>query len=329
MAAIVLSKKTKLGSDFKFGLELKQKPVQKPKATQSLVKIQATALNHRDIWIMTDMYDGIKLDSVLGADAVGVVVENGPTAAIDVGQRVLINPGQGWESDARGPEGTFGILGLLPCTLTESVTVDSKELVQCPDHLSNAEAAALPLAGLTAYRAVFTKAQVKKGDHVLVTGIGGGVAIIALQFAVAAGAHVYVTSSSPEKIQRAVDLGAKGGVNYKDENCIAELKKLVGSNLLSAIIDGAGGPLYSEYPEVLRAGGIIVNYGQTGSAEGVIYTMSHVKNNIELRGSTMGSRREFHEMVAFVKEHKITPVVSQVWQGLNENTVYEALEVMK
>ena len=177
-------------------------------------------------------------------------------------------------------------------------------------------------------RAVFTKALVKKDEFVLVTGIGGGVALAALQFAVAVGAHVYVTSSSREKIKKAIELGAKGGVNYKDENCIAELKKLLGNNQLSAIIDGAGGPLYNVYPKLMRTGGIIANYGQTASVKGVGFSMAHVLKNIDVRGSTMGSRNEFKEMVKFVDHYKIKPVVSHVWDGLNSKTIDQSIAMM-
>lgn len=171
-----------------------------------------------DLWILKGMYPGIVLGSVLGSDAVGYITEN-PPPQLKLGARVILNPSSGWISDERGPETRLRILGLLPCngTLTEEpIAMDHDDLVPCPAHLSAAEAAALPIAGLTAYRALFTKALVKKDEYILVTGIGGGVALFALQFAVAIGAHVYVTSSNPEKIQKAIDLGAKGGVNYKD-----------------------------------------------------------------------------------------------------------------
>ncbi|KAI7902198.1 uncharacterized protein BX663DRAFT_512057 [Cokeromyces recurvatus] len=327
MVSVILSENATTETKFKYGLELKKNMNASTPSSASqqktLVRIQAAALNHRDIWILKGMYGGIKSGSVLGSDAVGYIV--------NTQERVLINPGYGWESDERGPENDFYILGLLPLpgTLTEEpVLFDSKDIVPCPQHLSTVEAAALPLAGLTAYRALFTKGLVKKGDYVLVTGIGGGVALFALQFAVAVGAHVYVTSSSPEKIKRAIELGAKGGINYKDENCIAELKKLLGKNLLSTVIDGAGGPLYKQFHKVMKEGGIIVNYGQTADTSGIHYMMSLVVKNIELRGSTMGSRREFKEMVKFVEEKKIKPIVSKVWNGLNSQSIDEAIATM-
>lgn len=130
-----------------------------------------THLNNSDIWILKGLYPGIKVDSVLGADAVGVVLKSNGGSA-QVGQRVLISPSVNWDSNPRGPEGAFAILGLLPFpgmsswlyhssfadksihagTLAETIHIDEKEVFPCPDHLSTAEAAALPLAGLTAYR---------------------------------------------------------------------------------------------------------------------------------------------------------------------------------
>lgn len=168
---------------------------------------------------MRDNYPGdIKEGAVLGADSVGVLEEDSPSGKFKAGQRVLLHVGRNWINNKRGPQQDFTVLGLTPevGTLTERVAVNEEDIFLCPEHLSDAEAAALPLAGLTAYRAVFTKGQVEAGDHILITGIGGGVALFALQYAVAVGANVYVTSSDPLKIQKAVALGAKGGINYKE-----------------------------------------------------------------------------------------------------------------
>lgn len=240
----------------------------------------------------------------------------------------MISPSVNWDSNPRGPEGAFAILGLLPFpgTLAETIHIDEKEVFPCPEHLSTAEAAALPLAGLTAYRATFTKGRVQKGDHVLVTGIGGGVALFALQFAVAAGANVYVTSSSPEKIKKAVELGAKGGVNYKDPNAGAELKKLLNGAKISAVIDGSGGQLFDQFVRVMDNGGVIVQYGQTASPKGVNFNMTAVLKNIDICGSTMGSRAEFKQMLDFVNKHQIHPVVSDVYHGLTQQNVDDAIE---
>jgi D-arabinose 1-dehydrogenase-like Zn-dependent alcohol dehydrogenase len=113
------------------------------------------------------------------------------------------------------------------------------------------------------------------------------------------------------------------------ENWHKDLQALLGSSQISAVIDGAGGAAYGGYARVMRVGGIIANYGQTSTKDPVIFTMGHVLKNIDLRGSTMGSRKEFYEMVEFIGKHKIEPVVSQVWKGLTEDNIEDAYAVMR
>ena len=138
-------------------------------------------------------------------------------------------------------------------------------------------------------------------------------ALAALQFAVAMGANAWVTSSSLEKMNKAKELGAKGGVSYKEEKWEKALKAMLPKErpYLDAIIDGAGGNIAEVAPKLLRTGGILVAYGMTVAPK-VSVPMTAVLANIEIRGSTMGSRQEFGDMIAFVRAKKIRPVVSQV-----------------
>ncbi|KAF8920972.1 hypothetical protein BGZ52_011644 [Haplosporangium bisporale] len=149
---------------------------------------------------------------------------------------------------------------------------------------------------------------------------------MALLFCVAAGANVYVNSSDDAKILKAIELGAQGGVNYKADNWDSQLQNLTHGEPFDVVIDGAGGDGFQAFNKLLRMGGIIVSYGMAGKSE-VDYTMIAVLRNIEVRGSTMGSRVEFGEMIDFVAKHKIKPVVSQVWPGLE--SAEEAFNVMK
>jgi NADPH:quinone reductase-like Zn-dependent oxidoreductase len=180
---------------------------------------------------------------------------------------VVLIPGVGWDSNPLAPEsrGRYVILGSTkgaPCgTLSELVAVEPKQVVHCPSHLTNAEAAAFPLAGLTAYRALFTKGQISSGSKLLITGIGGGVGLAALLLAVAAGAEVYVTSSSEMKIARAKELGAKDGILYTNSNWSRELKKTSGE--LDVVLDSAGGDICTHAVPLLKQGGTIVTYGMT------------------------------------------------------------------
>ena len=223
----------------------------------------AAALNHRDLFLRQHLYPGLTFGVPLLADGVGVVTSAGSSAKNWVGKRVILNPGTGWKDDLEGPEAPKGyaILGgtkMNPLgTLGETVTIDAAELEEAPTHLSSVEAAALPLTGLTAWRATMVKSgNAKAGRNILVTGIGGGVAIMALLFAVAAGANVYVTSGNEEKIKKAKDLGAKGGVNYKEKDWDKKLREMLPKDRkqLDAIIDGAGSDIVEKGSRLLKVG---------------------------------------------------------------------------
>ena len=234
-----------------------------PKENEVVVKITAAALNHRDLFLRQHLYPGTTFGVPLLADGTGIVTSTGssPAAKKWQGKRVIINPGSGWKDDPEGPESPKGysILGgtkMNPLgTLGETVTIDAGELEDAPTHLSSIESAALPLTGLTAWRATMVKSgNAKPGRNVLITGIGGGVAIMALLFAVAAGANVYVSSGSQEKIDRAKSMGAKGGINYKEKGWEKTLKGILPKDraFLDAIIDGAGGDVVEKGARLLK-----------------------------------------------------------------------------
>ncbi len=171
-----------------------------------------------------------------------------------VGREVIINPSLDWGGRESAQDEAFSILGLpRDGTLAEKISVPVANLSPKPAHLGWEEAAALPLAGLTAYRALFARAHLKAADRVLITGIGGGVALFALQFAVAHGATVFVTSSSGEKISRAVALGAAGGANYKEEGWAAALARA--REPFDVIVDSAGGEGFNDLIELAAPGG--------------------------------------------------------------------------
>jgi NADPH:quinone reductase-like Zn-dependent oxidoreductase len=246
-----------------YPLKTIEQPAPQPTDNQVVVKITSAALNHRDLFIRQALYGAIAFGVPLLADGCGIVVQTGssPAAKKWQGKRVILNPGHGWASDPDGPESATGyaILGgtkLNPLgTAAELLAVDASEVEEAPKHLTSNEAAALPLAGLTAWRAVMTKSgQAQPGRNILITGIGGGVAVMALLYAVAAGANVYVSSGSPEKIDKAKSLGAKGGVNYKDADWDKQLKALLPRDRpkLDAIIDGAGGDVVQRGAKLLR-----------------------------------------------------------------------------
>jgi NADPH:quinone reductase-like Zn-dependent oxidoreductase len=197
------------------------------------------------------------------ADGVGIVTSTGSSSSAKswLNKRVVLNPGTGWKDSLEGPEAPKGyaILGGTKTnpagTLADVITLDQSELEECPKHLSDEEAAALPLTGLTAWRAFWVKSgNAVAGRNILVTGIGGGVALMVLLFGVAQGCNVYVTSGNQDKIDKAVKLGAKGGVIYKEKDWDKKLQAMLPSDrkYLDAIIDGAGGDIVNKGQRLLK-----------------------------------------------------------------------------
>ncbi|HTQ31172.1 MAG TPA: zinc-binding dehydrogenase [Opitutaceae bacterium] len=288
-------------------------PDPSPASGEALVRLQAAALNHRDVWIKAGQYAGLKFPCIPGSDGAGVVESIGPD--VDpawIGREVIINPSLDWGARESAQGGRFSILGLpRDGTLAEKVAVPAANLAARPAHLTAVEAAALPLSGLTAYRAVFSRAQLEPDDRMLITGVGGGVALFALQFAVAAGATVFVTSSSEEKIARAVSLGAAGGVTYARLGWAADLAKTHG--LFDVIVDSAGGEGFNDLFDLAAPGGRIVFFGATRGNAPALALRKIFWRQISLLGSTMGSPHDFAGMTDFVARHRLKPVVSEVF----------------
>lgn len=331
-ALTIREKKAKPGQRVYYPLQLNlvSKPPP-PGPNELLIKIHAAALNHRDFFIRQHMYPGISFGTPLLSDGYGTVVEVGPGCTPDLLQKpVLLTPCRGWYSEPEGPEDLGSRFSAIGGTSTEPyrnlgtaqnfIVVHKSEVELCPQHLSAIEGAALPTCGLTAWRAFVTKCgnNAKPGRNILVTGIGGGVALQALQFGVAIGCNMYVTSGAEDKIDRAKHMGSKGGVVYKNEEWHNTLGEMLPKErpYLDAIVDGAGGDIAIKGTTLMKPGGVISGYGMT-VAPVMDWPMQAVLKNIELKGSTLGSRTEFRDMVNFVREKKIKPVISRTVKGLD------------
>ncbi len=296
-------------------LEVREVPDPSPGKGEVVVKIAAAALNHRDVWIKLGQYAGLKFPCTPGSDGVGVVVAAGPDVVPGgwVGRRVIINPSFGWGQGEAAQGEAFSILGLpREGTLAEKIVVPVGQLSLAPAHLSDEEAAGLPLAGLTAWRAVMSRAQVKRGERVLIGGIGGGTALFALQFAIAAGAETWVTSSSPDKIARAVALGAKGGFDYTKPGWAEAARAEVGG-LFDVIIDSAGGDGFESLIDLAAPGGRIAFFGATRGNPNVLPMRKIFWRQLSLLGTTMGSPHDWASMLAAVERHAVRPVVGEVF----------------
>jgi zinc-binding alcohol dehydrogenase/oxidoreductase len=293
---------------------------------EAIVKVYAAALNHRDLWIRKGQYAGIQYPIIPGSDGAGIVASVGhPEADHWIGKEVIIYPSLHWgNSESHQDPVHFNILGLPDHgTLAQYVKVPVANLAEKPSYLSFEEAAAIPLAGLTAFRALFKRAFLQAGEKILITGIGGGVAQFLLQFALAANAEVYVTSGEGEKIAKAVGAGARYGVNYKDAGWIQQLREKAGP--IDVIVDGAAGDSVSHLLDLARPGGRVVFYGATKGPAMQVEMRRIFWKQLNVLGSTMGSPADFRDMLNFLRLHQIKPVVDKIF---SYNQGEEALQRM-
>ena len=291
------------------------KDVEKPtlQAGEVLVQIKAAALNRRDWWITKGQYAGIKYPSILGSDGSGIVAEVGPDVDQSwIGKEVIINPGNNWGAHLEYQQKEFKILGLPDNgTFAEYVKTGAEYLYPKPAHLTWEQAAAIPLAGLTAYRALFTKGKAKQGDKVLIVGVGAGTGSFALQFAVAAGCQVFVTSGSGEKIDAAKKLGAAAGVNYKAQDWADQLKHLAGG--FDVVIDSALGEGFAKLLDLCNPGARIVFFGGTAGNLPPLDGRKIFWKQLNILGTTMGTQEDFKAMLELINQHQIVPVVDEVF----------------
>jgi NADPH:quinone reductase-like Zn-dependent oxidoreductase len=169
----------------------------------------------------------------------------------------------------------------------------------------------MPLAGLTAWRALVSRAAIRPGETVLVLGIGGGVATFALQIARSAGCRVLVTSSSTEKLARAAEMGAAGGVDYTEEGWVAAARELAGARGIDVVVDSVGST-WPDSVDALRPGGRLVVFGGTGGGKVEMLVRPVTRGQVSILGTTMGSPRDFAGLLRSVEQSGWTPVIDSV-----------------
>lgn len=274
-----------------------------PKDGEALVELRAASLNWHDI-AMRRTGRGFALPSILGMDGAGV--------RRDTGEEVVIYPGLAWGDREAGHDAGFGVVGDADDgTYAELVAVPESSLYPKPSHLSWLEAAALPCAGLTAYRAVFSRAALQRGETVLVIGAGSGVSTFAVLFAVACGADVYVTSSTTEKIETVRSIGARGGVLYTDPDWPAAVRDITGGGA-DVIITGVGSEL-SDALSCAKTGGRIAVFGSRAGQSANFDVSSLYFRQVSILGTTLGSPDDFARMLEFFTAHQLHPVVDRVY----------------
>jgi zinc-binding alcohol dehydrogenase/oxidoreductase len=288
-----------------------------PGPGEAVVRLRAAALNRRDLFATQGQYPGVTPDilpKIPGSDGSGEVVARGEGAeGPEAGTDVVVNPALYWGDNPRVPGKEYRILGIPDDgTFAQFIKVPADHVLPKPSHLSHEEAAALPLAALTAYRALVSRGGVAEGETVLVPGVGGGVATFLVQIASALGASVFVTSGSDEKIEESKELGAEGGVNYNSKDWSKELKSMAGGVDLS--VDHVGGDAFNALVSLAKPGGRIVVFGATAGPTPKMMTIRVALKHLDVLGTAMGTAEEFGAMLDLYAEHGLRPKVNEIFE---------------
>lgn len=298
-------------------------PAPTPGPGEAVVAVRAAALNHLDIWVRKGRPGmALSMPHTLGSDAAGVVVAVGTgVTRVKEGDEVVLNPGLAPEDSEfvrRGQQSedpAFSIVGLgRPGTFAEQVAVPARNLFPKPPHLTFEQAAALPLAHVTAWRMLIARARLLPGETVLIHGIGGGVALAGLQIAKLAGAWTVVTSSSADKLERARQLGADAAINYLDTPDIAaEVVRLTSGRGVDVAFDAVGAATWPVNLAAVRKGGRIVHCGITTGADVSANIQAIYWKQLSVLGSTMGSDEDFRLMLSATSISRLVPVVDAIY----------------
>ncbi|MCU1643042.1 MAG: oxidoreductase [Nocardia sp.] len=285
------------------------------------VRLKAAALNWHDVLVRQGKYAS-PLPHILGADGAGI--------RADTGEAVLVLPSMWWGDNESAPDSQWQILGdNHRGTYAEQVSVPIECVAPKPPELTWEQSAALPLVGLTVFRALFTRGRLAAGENLLVLGAGGGVATMAVLLASAIGANVTVTSSSEVKIGQAIDLGAANGLRYDDPEWPSAARKLApGGHGFDLVLDSVG--TWEQSLAALRPGGRLVVLGASRSEVATLDIRPYYFGQYELIGTTMGSPHDFAGLLHLLRTHNVEPMpISTVYPLAEAAAAHEFLECGK
>ncbi|WP_416151195.1 zinc-binding dehydrogenase [Salipaludibacillus sp. HK11] len=296
-----------------------------PKNREILVKLKTAGVNHRDLLVL-ERHKETDPELIIGSDGAGVVESVGEgVTKVSVGDEVVINPSLGWLNKTDAPPENFGIVGLPGHgTFAEKIVIPEDNVEMKPPHLTWEEAGVFSLVALTAYRALFTRAKVKREDTVLLPGVGGGAVTFLLLYAKAIGARVIVTSRSEEKRQMALNLGADKAID-SEANWDEELE----GEKADIVIESVGAATFQKSLDQLRKGGTMVTFGASAGDEINLDLRSFFYGQYNLLGSTMGSQDEYQEMLKFISTHNIKPVMDMSYSLENAKQALERISEAK
>jgi NADPH:quinone reductase-like Zn-dependent oxidoreductase len=290
-------------------------PQPEPKPGEALLRVRAVALNHLDVWVRRG-WPGLRLDlpHVTGCDVAGeIVAVNAPSSTWTSGTRVIANPGILTSDDEWTRKGEdslspgYKILGEhIPGGLAEYVCVPVTNLFRLPDSVPFDEGAAPLLVGVTCWRMLFKRAQIRAGETLLVVGSGGGVNSLTIMLARAAGATVIALTSSKAKMEKAYSLGASAVIDYNENvEWHTEVLKITKGRGVDVVVDNVGAKTFSKSLRAVARGGRIVTVGNTKGYEISFDNRLLFTKQVSLIGSTMGSRQDFVEATEFLWQRNI------------------------
>lgn len=311
------------------GLSCSERPAPEPAHGEILLEMLAASLNYRDLLMLKGQYDPRqKLPLVPLSDGVGRVVAVGEGVdEVSVGQRVCPIFAQDWlagEPTKARLRSTLG--GPRDGTLTQLMCVPATAVVEVPNGISDAEAATLPCAGVTAFNALVTLGRLRGGDTVLVQG-SGGVSVFALQLAKALGATVIATTSSDQKASRLRELGADHVINYREETRWGtKARGLAGGEGVDHVVEVGGSGTLEESLRAVRPGGHVSVIGILSGGKGEISLLPMLMNQVRMQGVMVGARDTFEQFVRCIAANQIQPVVDEVFEFDRARDAFEKLE---
>jgi NADPH2:quinone reductase len=315
-------------------LRFGDRPLPEPGPGEVRIKLQRAALNHLDLFVLRGMPGiPIELPHIGGADGAGVIDALGPgVTGLETGQEVVFDAGLSCgacEMCLKGEQSlcpSFGVMGEhCDGTLAEHVVVSALSIAPRPEHLSWDEAAAFGLTYLTAWRMMVNRGRLMAGETVLIHGIGGGVSLACLQLAKSIGARVLVTSRSEEKLERATELGADAAIPAGD-GVAREVRKLTGKRGADVVVDSVGKATWMDSLKSAAKGGRIVTCGATTGPNPSEAIHIVFWNQLEIIGSTMGSREDWRQMLEATRAWRLKPVVDSVWPLEQGREAFERLD---
>ncbi|MGG3279154.1 zinc-binding dehydrogenase [Paenibacillus solani] len=294
------------------GLRVGEMNMEEPGPGEIRVRLKTAGLNHRDLFIMKGR-SSLDPPLILGSDGAGIIDAVGE--GVDgwaVGSDVIILPTIGWNKTEEVPYVPQILGGPTNGTFAETVVIPAKNVFSKPEYLSWEEAGVLPLSALTAYRALFTRGKLQAGEHVLIPGIGGGVATYAMLMAQAVGAVVSVTSRNETKLEESRRFSVHRALSSSG-NWNEDLK----GEKVDVILDSIGPATFSKYLDVIKPNGRIVSFGASSGDSVEVSLRALFYPQLSWIGTSMGSREEFGDMLRFMEEHAIRPLIDRIYP-LNE-----------